>query len=184
MFLVRHVIQSVSALTVFAFLLGCSQSYTAPPYRAGSPMPRAQLYDSTTYKIGRVVGSQQVAVQGARSGAGAGLGSFVGVYANQSNNIWSLLGTGIAGGLVGSAVEEGLTAGSAYEYTVMLNDGSAMITTQLEFYGLDQCVQVRSTQRTELVTLVSTSESVCKYSLKDIQYNVDNMMSNREEKKE
>ena len=110
-------------LLVAAGLAGCAPTNTNTTYTAGSIGVAAQV------RYGTIVGMQPVAIQGSRSGAGAAIGGLAGGVAGSAiGGDWrarTLAGVGgaLLGAGAGALVEQGVTQGSAVQFTIRPDGG-------------------------------------------------------------
>lgn len=132
----RKLLALCAALALVAAAPACAPQNTGTTYS-----PRA-LGGAAHVSYGTVVASRPVQVAGTQSGVGAlggaaagGIaGSFIG--GDWRSNALAGIGGAIIGGLAGSAVERGLTQGTATEFIVRQDGGGDIAVVQTNEEGL------------------------------------------------
>lgn len=126
----------LAALALLAAVPACAPANTGTTYSAGA------LGGAASVDYGTIVGSRPVTVAGGQSGVGTvggavagGLaGSFIG--GDWRTNAIAGVGGAILGGLAGTAVERGVTQGSAIEFIVRMDRGGDIAVVQTNEQGL------------------------------------------------
>jgi outer membrane lipoprotein SlyB len=131
----KPVLPILAALALIATVPACA------PANTGTTVSRAGLGSAASVSFGTIVGTRPVQVQGSGgvgtlAGAAAGglAGSFVG--GDWRSNALAGIGGAIVGGLAGSAVERGVTGGTAIEFIVREDRGGDIAVVQTNEEGL------------------------------------------------
>jgi outer membrane lipoprotein SlyB len=132
----KTLVPLMAALALAAALPACA------PANTGSTVSARALGGAAAVSFGTIVGSRPVQVAGTNSGigtiggaaAGGIAGSFIG--GDWRSNALAGIGGAIIGGLAGSAVERGVTGGSAIEFIVREDRGGDIAVVQTNEEGL------------------------------------------------
>lgn len=131
-----RLLPAMAAVLALAALPACQ------PANTGSTVSAYGLGGAAHVSYGTIVGTRQVRVQGTQSGVGTlggaaagGLaGSFIG--GDWRSNALAGIGGAIVGGLAGTAVERGVTGGTAIEFIVRQDRGGDIAVVQTNEEGL------------------------------------------------
>ncbi len=131
-----------SVLTAVIVAFGLALSACAGGLSSGD-YQRAEAGRVNRVDSGVIVASQQVQIEGTKSGVGTGAGAVIGGAAGSSigggttENVIAGVAGAVVGGLVGAAVEEGATRQTGFTYTVRLDRTQELVTiTQADQYPL------------------------------------------------
>ncbi|MDP5238435.1 hypothetical protein Q9Q94_02785 [Uliginosibacterium sp. 31-16] len=108
---------------------GCARSL------AGDSYSREEAQRPISFREGTLIEIRKVRLQGTDSKIGLGSGAVVGGVAGSSVGqgrgaiVGAVVGA-VVGGIAGAAAEEGLTREDAWELTVRMNSGEAMVVVQ------------------------------------------------------
>ncbi len=104
---------------------GCARSL------AGDSYSREEAQRPISFREGTLIEIRKVRLQGTDSKIGMGSGAVVGGVAGSSvgQGRGAIVGA-VVGGIAGAAAEEGLTREDAWELTVRMNSGEAMVVVQ------------------------------------------------------
>lgn len=132
------IIRLTCTLIVTAILVGCASN--------SKYVPRHQSY--TTLKYGSVVAKEEVTIGGTNSGIGSYVGSAAAIHDSTSHSFIGFVLRGLAGAIVGSAVEEAVTRKDGMLYTVEMKNGAIIevLSTDMEI-ARGECVQVAHSGR-------------------------------------
>jgi outer membrane lipoprotein SlyB len=145
-----RIMQFAGALVLAAgmALNGCAYVPSASP----AAYPRSEVRQSQQVQFGQVIAVQPVQIEGTKSGLGPAIGAVAGGLAtgyatkNSSSLTKALggLGGAVAGGMIGTATEEGLTRQGGLQITVRLENGRTVAVTQgaQEQFSAGERVQV------------------------------------------
>jgi len=128
----RIVLPLLFGLCAAAPLGGCVSGLGGDDYGRYAVGVPASVYPGT------LIGYEPVRIEGSRSGAGAlsgaalagGLGSTVGN--STAEGLAAGLGLAVVGGLLGAAIEEGVTGADGFRYTIELEDGRTIALVQAD----------------------------------------------------
>jgi outer membrane lipoprotein SlyB len=133
--LTKPALPLLAALALIAAIPACA------PANTGTTVAARSLGTASSVSFGTIIGSRPVQVSGSSTvgtlaGAAAGgvAGSFIG--GDWRSNALAGIGGAILGGLAGSAVERGVTTGTAIEFFVREDRGGDIAVTQTNEEGL------------------------------------------------
>lgn len=141
-----------SSLSAVLLLSGCTSNLS------GSTYSRADARAVQTIRLGTVESLRPVQIEGSRTPIGAIAGAAVGGIAGsgigggRGSSIATVLG-GVAGGMAGAAVEEGITRSQGVEITVREDDGNLRAYVQ----EVDQSQPFRIGDRVRIASVNGTS---------------------------
>ena len=135
---ILHTASRAALVVALAATLGaCASSQIG----GGNVVSRDATRAVSQVEYGVVIDSRQVTIEGTRSGMGAAVGAVAGGVAG------SQIGGGRAenavAGLIGDAVEEGVTKQAGIQYTVRLQSGRSIVVTQGADYIIPNGAQVQ-----------------------------------------
>jgi outer membrane lipoprotein SlyB len=160
----------IFSLCAAAALL-CLASCAVTPGLGGADYERNQVRTEQSVRLATVINSRHVRIEGTKSGLGLASGTLAGATsvhragAGLGHTVAPIAGA-VAGGLVGSAIEESVTSQPGVEVAVQFDDGKVSLITQAadeEFSVGDRVIVAKSagvtrvTRMTQSVNVVPTA---------------------------
>ena len=145
----KSVLLVASFSTMAMLLTGCQSSLTGDSYS------RDEARRVQTVRMGTIEALRPVKIEGTKTPIGGAAGAVVGGVGGKGSIVAAVIGA-VAGGLIGSAAEEGMTRTQGVEITVREDDGSMRAYVQEvqpnEVFRVGERVRIASVNGTSRVS--------------------------------